>query len=213
MRIVTKIASGLIWGLCACRPHPEAAPAQPHVQAVRALPTLPTYAFEAPKPWQSRHPGIPPVEPPDMTKEIWRVLVTQDQPLQRKTPLWQQLPAAETVELQMPEGSSYRCIVPPLDVTNEANMFETKLKLWRLSRSFLCSNDDFHSWNETILRVNIAADGSREYSQGAGLLLRERVSGDDTPHKMFVLMRPDKERREATVGPPQIIAQGPQDLD
>jgi hypothetical protein len=149
-----------------------------------------------------------------MAQETWRVLVTQDQPLQRKTPMWQPLPASDTVELKMPEGSHYRCIVPPLQVKAEANGFGSQLEFWHMSRSFLCSTDNFETWSETALYDRIAADGKREYSHGAGVLLREHVPGDDAPHHMFVLMRPDKEKREATVGPPRIVTGGPpQDFD
>jgi hypothetical protein len=130
--------------------------------------------------------------------------VSQNQPLQKKTPLWQPLPAPQTVELAMPEGSGFRCIVTPLQVAAEANDFGTKLKAWLLTRYLRCSSDGWRHWTEYGYRVKVLPDGSRTEEGEAGALLRE-LSADQTVLHSFVHLRSDKERREATTGPPQIL--------
>lgn len=211
-RTPRRIARGVLIGLYACSPELEFERAP--VQARRQVPPLPTFAFQAPAPWRSRHADSAAVDPPDLAQETWRVLVTQDEPMQRKTPTWQPARATETIELQLPPNSRFRCIVPPLEIESQANEFGTALEAWSLARSFLCSNDDFHTWSETILRVRITRDGAREVGPEAGILLRERQQAAGAPHHMFVLMRSDREQREATLGPPQIIVRpGPKDLD
>jgi len=209
--VLTKLGGGLLLGLSACSgPQPKAAPAQ---AALHSAPlALPTFTFQAPEVWRSRREGEAPVEPPDMERETWRVMVNQVEPLQRETPKWQSVRASETVELAMPKDSSFRCIAPPLEVHSEANMMATKFKAWVMTRSFLCSSDQFKSWTETQLQVTQAADGTRTSGPEAGLLLRDRGAGEPV-RKVFVLMRSEPYKREATYGPPQILAEVPKGLD
>jgi hypothetical protein len=140
------------------------------------------------------------------------VLVTQNQPLQTKTPLWQPLPASETVALQMPAGSGFRCIVTPVRVSSDANTWGTKLKAWGLARSVLCSGDGWRSWTESIHREHLQLGAPREVAPDNGLLLRERGDDGGVRHS-FVVMRSDKEKREATTGPPRILEGVPAEDD
>ncbi len=133
------------------------------------------------------------------------MLVSQTRPIQAKTPHWQALPASATVQLEMPADSVYRCIVPPLQVTAETNTLRTQLKAWTLARSFRCSDDGWRSWTEAIHRVRKLADGSRQDDPDTGILLRERGE-DGAVREAFVLLRADKERTQATTGPPRILA-------
>ncbi|MET0387001.1 MAG: hypothetical protein ABW321_13630 [Polyangiales bacterium] len=187
---------------------PEAAPFRQPLAAGD-----PTFTFQAPQTWRSVRPDAPAVEPPDLAEETWRVLVSQNKPIQRKTPTWQPLPAADTVELQMPEQSGFRCLVAPLVVRSEANTFGTAFKAWVMTRNVLCSSDGFRTWNETGLQVELAADGGRRIGPEAGLLLRERVAGEAAPREMFVLLRSDREQREASLGPPRILENRQVDVD
>jgi hypothetical protein len=171
---------------------------------VQAAPQALVFRFSEPEPWKARS-GDSVVQPPDMNAETWRVLVNQTEPIQRKTPQWQALPARETVELAMPAGSKFRCMVPPLNVSSEGDDFGKHLEAWNFRRSFLCSTDDFRSWTETTLQVRMLPDGTRKVGAEAGLLLRDR-SEDGAVRETYVLMRSDKEKLHATQGPPQIVA-------
>jgi hypothetical protein len=162
----------------------------------------PEVAFVAAQPWQSTREGSAPLEPPPL--ETWRALVSQHRPQQTKTPRWQPLAPTDTVELAMPPGSRFRCVVTPLQVTAEANDFGTKLKAWVLARSLLCSGDDFRSWTEHGHGVRLPADGERAITSEATALLRERDAGSD-PRHTFVLVRADEESRAAATGPPRVL--------
>lgn len=180
------------------------APVVEKPQPLVAAPKPPVFHFVEPQPWKSSD-GQSVVRPPDLADETWRALVNQTEPMQRKTPHWQSLPARETVELAMPAGSAFRCLVAPLSVRSHGDEYGKHLKAWLLKRAFICSSDDYRTWTETFLQIQVPADGPRKPGQEAGTLLRERAQ-DGTVHETFVLMRPDKEHTKATVGPPQIIA-------
>jgi hypothetical protein len=158
--------------------------------------------FEAPAPWRSRREGAAEVAPPPL--ETWRALASQDRPLQTKTPRWQALPPEQTVELAMPEGSAFRCLVTPLQITPAANDFNTELRAFVLARTLLCSADGFRSWTEHPYDLRIRPDGTREEPPEGGALLRERGDGETVRHS-FVLLRSDPEPRAATTGPPQVL--------
>lgn len=199
--------------LGACSRTPKADAPQPSAAAPVAPPAaghVPTFSFVPPQAWQSKKEGVPPVEPPDMAQETWRALVNQNDPIQFETPRWQPLPASETVELKMRPNSRYRCVVTPLQVEAAANGFQTKFKAWKMRRALLCSADDFLTWHESSLFVRVNADGTREAGPNAGALLRQWDQKD--PNLMVhttVVMRSDKQRLEATVGPPQILTNVP----
>lgn len=200
-------SSGLLFGMVlistACGP--KAAPEPPAPAApVAAAPQKLVFPFREVEPWKS-HDGAKVVQPPDLEAETWRVMVNQTEPMQRKNPWWQPVKARETVELEMPPGSKFRCMVPPLNVAPEPDEYASDLEAWQFKRSFLCSNDDFRTWSETQLRVRLSAKGTRKVGPEAGILLRERAD-DGKVHEMFVMMRSDKEKTTAEVGPPRIIA-------
>lgn len=212
MRTTFQIALGL--GLCglsaaSCsRPKPAAPP--PTAASASSTGHAPSFTFVPPQPWQSKKEGVAPVEPPDLSKETWRVIVSQYDPIQFETPKWQPLPAAETVEVKMRPGSPYRCIVSPLKVDPIVNGFRTKLKAWVMVRSVLCSGDGFRTWIESSLTVRLNADGTRAVGGNAGALLRDwDVKDPNVIVHTSVLMRSDKEQLEPTYGPPQILANVP----
>ena len=120
-------------------PASAALPAASQKQASTAAAAPPRgKPFAAPKPFVPRSGHGSPVAPPDLSQETWRALVNQYRPHQKKTPHWQPLPADQRVELQMPPGHGYRCVVYPLDVTQSTNDFGTELKGWSLRRDMLC---------------------------------------------------------------------------
>jgi hypothetical protein len=175
-----------------------AAPAQ------RAALQPPRFEFVAPGPWQAKYGKSPPVPPPDLSLETWRVLVTQNAPLQKETPLWQPLPADRTVELEMPPGSRWSCSSSPIVVDTQADDFNTKLSAWTLTRTFRCSSDAWQTWSEYLHQTRVLPDGSHEMGPEAGALLRERAADQSEIHT-FVLLRSDEEQRAATTGPPKIV--------
>jgi hypothetical protein len=207
LTVVSAVYSALIVGACGSRPEPAPAPApEPAKQTLTKPAPLqpPKVEFVAPTTWTPRFGKAAPVEPPDLDKETWRVLVTQTDPLQRKTPLWQSIPARETVEIEMQPDSTYRCVVQPLVVKPKPDEMQTKLEAWELLRTFLCSPDGWHSWTEHTHRDLVAPDGdARDRGEPTGVLLRER--GGEQIRYSFVMMRTDKEIREAAKGPPRIV--------
>jgi hypothetical protein len=214
------IALGLALAHCGSRaeppapPQPKAAPIEtataPPSAAAPAAPAAatrlrpPQVPFKQPEPWQSRKKDQPPIPPPDVDQEVWRAFVNQNQPIQIKTPVWQLLPPKETVELAMPAVSKFACAVGPLSVVSDANDFNTKLKGWVLTRPLYCSDDGWHSWTEYGHGVKIGADGTRQMLDVPQALLREREA-DSSVRETYVLLRSDKERREATTGPPRVV--------
>jgi hypothetical protein len=212
------IALGLALAHCGARAEPEPA-AQAKVGETKAplsaatpaataaaAPKLgpPEIPFVEPKPWHSYKKSVAEVPPPDLSQETWRAFVNQNQPIQIKTPIWQLLPPKETVALRMPEVSKYACVVTPLKVEYDQNDFQTKLKAWVLSRQLLCSDDGWHTWTEYQHGLRLLPDGTREMLAVPQALLREREADSSIRHT-FVLLRSDKEVRDATTGPPKII--------
>jgi hypothetical protein len=189
-------------------PSPAAAPARDTEPALRPKHDFtgasgpPEVPFVAARPWQSTREGSAPIAPPPL--ETWRALVSQHQPHQTKTPRWQPLPATDRVELKMPPGSGFRCVVTPLQVTADADDFGTRLEAWVMTRNLLCSGDGFRRWTEHVHSVRLASDGARETSSEAAALLRERDAGPVVRHS-YVVVRADEENRQATTGPPRIL--------
>jgi hypothetical protein len=181
------------------RPEPAAAPAA----LVEPAPQPPEFPWKEPQPFKSRD-GSKVVPPPDLEAETWRIMVNQTEPMQRKNPWWQPLPASKSVELEMAPGSKFRCRVAPLIVEAEPDEDQEELLAWQLKRNFLCSSDDYRTWSETQLRVRISAKGTRKVGPDAGILLRQRAD-DGKVIETFVIMRSDKDKSHATYGPPKIV--------
>jgi hypothetical protein len=185
-------------------------PAPAVVQAVSSAPASapasapPRVEYVAPSVWRSTRPGVPEVAPPVAANETWRVLVNQNQPLQKKTPLWQPLSAERSVELAMPEQSAYRCLVTPLASTAHADDFGVKLEAWVLTRSLICSSDGFRSWTEHGHVLRVRPDGSREETLQANALLRERDAAGRV-RETYIVVRSTPEPRAATKGAPRIL--------
>jgi hypothetical protein len=182
-------------------PPPASTPAAEPKPTNAAPPATP---FTPPQPWRSRGEPVEVVEPPDLARETWRAFVNQYKPMQKKTPLWRPLPAAETVVLEMPAASAFRCIVTPVQVSTETNDYGTKLKAWLLRRDLLCSADGWRSWTEHPHVARLLPDGTRQTTTMAQVQLRER-DRDPEVRETFVLVRDDEEPRAATTGPPKIL--------
>jgi hypothetical protein len=203
--------------LLGCKPTGER-PAQPVPAAVpnplatesakpAAAPTQdpPSFAFVPPQPWQSSRKGSRPLPPPNMSEETWRIMVTQKEPLQAKTPLWQELPADRTVELQMAPGSRWRCSSSPLVVQPQADDFNIKLSGWELTRTLRCSSDGWHTWSEYTHAARVLPDGKHEMGPAGSALLRERAA-DKSVIETVLVLRSDKHIVAATTGHPRILA-------
>lgn len=192
----------------ACGPKPVEPTVEP-VAAPAALeqpaPPPPEFTWKAPEPFKSRD-GSKVVPPPDLEAETWRIMVNQTEPMQRKNPWWQPLPASKTVVLEMAPGAKFRCMVAPLQVEAEPDEDQEELLAWQLKRNFLCSSDEYRTWTETQLRVRLAADGSRKVGPDAGVLLRQRAD-DGKVVETFVVMRSEKDTSGPTYGPPKILPQ------
>ena len=206
MRALLNHAAPLLLACAACSgPAPAPAPQPPPPSAAKAEVVLPTQAFEAPKPWTPLRGGGAPVSPPPISELTWQVFVEQYEPHQKPTPEWQPLPAAETVEVKMPAGSRIRCIAPPLRISPEPNDFGSELEAWFLAREVLCSSDGFQTFSAHPYRMHLGVDGKREVDYRSDGLLRERAA-DGTIIHTAVSLRPEAPRREATQGPPQVLA-------
>jgi hypothetical protein len=209
---VKRTAAGVLLLLAAIACGARGQRADGRKSAASAYAQPPTFAFMAPQAWHSRKPGVPNAPPPDLAQEVWRVLVNQTKPLQAKTPRWQPLLANQTVELEMPPDSKFRCLLPPLQVESEINAFGTQLKAWLLKRTVRCSSDGWQSWTESAHRVRMVPGASPESGEDTGLLLRE-WDASGSVRESFVLLRSDKDKLEATTGPPQILHDALADQD
>jgi hypothetical protein len=161
--------------------------------------------------WRSAK-GDEVVAPPDPATQEWAVFVNQRRPMQRETPVWRPLPATETALVEMPEISSYRCIVTPIQIAAEHNDFNTKLLGWSLQRDLLCSADQWRSWTVHPHKVRLLPDGTRKTNVAGEVLFAERDTNQQV-RETFVLLRDVPERREATTGPPRILPNVPVDED
>lgn len=178
-----------------------------------AKPSPPSTEFVAPQTWKSWREGVEPAAPPNLGQETWRAFANQEEPIQRETPVWQPLVADKVVELHMPAGSSYRCIVNPVEVTPQVNDWGTELRGWELMRKLLCSSDGWKTWTEYPHRLLLSVDGTRTVMYAAEAALREQTAAGRV-HQTTVLFRSDKEERQATTGPARIVAsKGPIDND
>jgi hypothetical protein len=186
--------------MAACARTPQPSAAEP------PAPPLPVSAFVAPEPWKPTRGDAPPVPPPALSELTWYVLIDQYEPHQKATPVWQPLAADQTVEIAMPPGSHQRCIAPPLHIEPQADEMERQLEAWFLARDVLCSSDGFRTWNAYPHRVRLHRDGKRELDYRSDGWLRERAS-DGSIVNTVVSLRSERPRREATVGPPQVLTQ------
>lgn len=206
LRFATKWCTSLLLVCCACgeRTSPQATPAATVTsQPVSALP--PPAAFVPPQAWTSWRDGVKPVAPPDLSKETWRVFANREQPIQRETPVWQPVVADKAVEIRMPVGSAYRCIVQPVEITAQANDWGTELEGWELLRKLLCSADQWRTWTEYPHRMVLSVDGTRTVAYAAEAALREHTKSGEV-HHTTVLFRSDQEERQASAGPARILA-------
>lgn len=189
--------------------------APPPARDRMAAPTAPTADYVPAQAWRSRTKPAKTVLPPDPTAETWRVLVHQQVPMQARTPLWQPLPATDNVHVQMHTDARFRCLVTPLAVTAESDDFGSELEGWVLERELRCSSDGWRSWQSYAHQVRVAPDGTRQ-SLPTRALLRERAGANDgqpRAHRTLVLLRDDAEKRQATTGPPRILARVQSDDD
>lgn len=207
------VAVVMVLASCAERP-PEVAPATasppraalPEAAKTAPAPELapPRMPFAPPQPWHSWRTPDEQIAPPDPTKETWRVLVNQRQPMQVPTPKWQPLPATETVTIAMQPESRFRCVVGPLNVEAKTNDPATKLEAWTLRRDLLCSGDGWRTWTQHEHALRVLPDGSRQKVTAAQAFLREQT-GDPRARETVVLVRDDQELRTATTGPPRVL--------
>lgn len=184
--------------MAACARASEPEPAQ--------APPLPVSAFVPPQLWKPRRGDAAPVPPPALSELTWYVLVDQYEPHQKTTPAWQPLAADQTVEVAMPAGSRHRCIAPPLHIEPQPDDMERQLEAWFLARDVLCSSDGFRTWNAYPYRIRWLGDGKRELDAKSDGWLRERTS-DGSIINSVVSLRAEPPRREATLGPPQVLTQ------
>jgi hypothetical protein len=198
--------AALLLALLACRQQrTPAEPAKPVQAAATKGPgrSPPQASFTPAKPWRSSKDPETSVSPPDPASETWRAFVNQHTPNQRLTPKWQPLPASETVELSMPEGSLFRCVVQPLQTTAQTNDFNTQLIAWSMQREVLCSSDQWQTWTSATHEVRVPSEGER-VAKLASLHLRE-VQKDGASYHTVVLLRDDEEQRDGVPGPPRIL--------
>jgi hypothetical protein len=136
--------------------------------------------------------------------QTWHAYVDQYEPHQRKTPVWQALPADQAVGLEMPLGSHFQCVALPLEVTPQANDYDTELYAWSLMRSVVCSSDGWQHWTEYPQHARLMLGGTRQMPNRSETWLRERTQ-DGSTHNTLIALRAEEPRRDATTGPPQII--------
>jgi len=128
---------------------------------------------------------------PDAALRTWRVLMLQEKPRPKKNPRWQAIAAKDSGTLQMPPGSSYRCVFNPIQFRPWSDEWMKSVERWDVLRNVRCSADGFRTYSQAIHRVTFAPDGKElgKSSDQAELYLHERLHGE--PTDITIVLRSD----------------------
>jgi hypothetical protein len=136
----------------------------------------PVEAFQAGE-WKSPKGEV--FRPPQVASETWRVKVMQEIPRQKKNPRWRTLKIDEAVDLEMPPGTRYRCLVNPVRFRPWEDEISSKVIKWDLIRSVRCSSDGWRTYSELVHGVSMGGGGETPspISRQGELYLHDWVDG------------------------------------
>jgi hypothetical protein len=145
--------------------------------------------------------GKPVPEPPPKALEAWRVWVNQEQPRQKKNPVWIDVPGNETRVLDMAEDGRWRCVVNPVRLRGQADE-DGSVEAWALSRTARCSSDGWKTHVESLVRTTLDATGKLLQADPiAPIFLNDVVDGQ--PRRTIVLLEALGSPRSRTGPPPR----------
>jgi hypothetical protein len=137
------------------------------------------------------HPSIkaPAFLAPESLKKPWRVEMLQTDPRPFKNPRWKAIPIEAAGELEMPAGSSFRCLYNPLRIQASLDESLKAVASWHVAREVWCSNDGWRTHSATGLIVHYDAGGAPVRGMGdqAELVLFEAIQA--RPTKISILLR------------------------
>lgn len=148
----------------------------------------PIEPFVAPE-WKSFKGAV--FHPPEIASHPWRVMTLQEKPRPKKNPHFRTVKAEEGTELEMPQGSRFRCLVNPVDFKVVTEEIPLKPEGWSLLRSLRCSNDGWQSWSQAVITQYFGQDGTKgeQSARQAELYLRDVIAGK--PTDITMVLRPD----------------------
>jgi hypothetical protein len=129
--------------------------------------------------------------PPEAAKHPWRVMMKQEKPRPKKNPVFRVVKAEEGVEIEMPAGSRFRCVVNPVDYKVMLEEIPLEPEGWTLMRTVRCSSDGWQTWSQAVIAQYIKQDGTKgdQSARQAELFLREVIEGK--PTDIVMVLRPD----------------------
>ena len=133
-------------GLAGCKRDPRSGPAPLDTFEV---------TIEVPPPAGSAAPA-----PPERVLAPFRVWINQETPRQKKTPEWRTFPAKDGVVLDMAPDGNWSCLLNPARVFGQIDE-DGSVTHWTTSRTLRCSNDQWKTSVESLVRVGFAGDGKR----------------------------------------------------
>jgi len=148
--------------------------------------------FETFVPGEYRPPiQAPAVPAPEGLKKPWRVEMLQTDPRPFKNPQWKTIPIEAAGELEMPVGSTFRCLYNPLKIQGTSDESLKEATGWHAAREVWCSNDGWRTHSATGLIVRYDAKGTpvRGMDDQAELVLFEVIRG--RPTRISILLRAD----------------------
>lgn len=157
----------------------------------RGAPAPQPKPVEVYKPGEWKSPQGTVFTPPEVAKETWRVMVVQTVPRQNKNPRWKKLQIDEAVDLEMPPGTRFRCLVNPVRFRPWENEIASHVIKWDLIREIRCSNDGWNTYTELVHGVSMGGKGEAPTptSRQAELFLYDHVEGKRS--QITVLMKWD----------------------
>jgi len=127
---------------------------------------------------------------PESSLRPWRAMAFQEVPRPKKNPRWRTIAVHEAVELEMPKGSRFRCLVNPAEVHVQEGEMPTKPAGWRVIRAVRCSSDGWRTSSQAAMSVSYGLDGAQgeRSERQAELYLLDTVDGK--PTRIAMLLQP-----------------------
>jgi predicted small lipoprotein YifL len=115
---------------------------------------------------------------PDAASTPWKVWINQEEPRQKKAPVWQHYDAKASTLLDLAADGTWRCALGAVHVVGHTSEHGA-MATWTASRKIRCSTDGFRTYVESLVRAEYAPDGALTGLDPPGALyLNEVVKGE-----------------------------------
>jgi len=133
--------------------------------------------------------GKPFPPPPDAALTPWKVWINQEEPRQKKAPVWQHYDAKGSPVLDLAADGAWRCSLGAVHVVGQT-MEHGALRSWTASRKIRCSTDGFRTQVESMVRAEYGPDCTMTGLDAPGAMyLRDVVNGQ--PRTTVVVLKKD----------------------